>query len=326
VRVRLTQFVIALVILFSVPVAFAQNQAACRLNSLLVNVLDQHGNPLSDLHKDYFRVQLNKRPVPISSAEYRVLPRRVVLALDLSGSMRSDPNKWEIARTSVQAFLRMMPQEVRVAFLGFSDRVIVTFEFNRDRSVMLEWLDKINDQKHPLRGPTALYDGLSAALKMLEPHEEGDAIYVITDGQDNSSQSVTGEDLNKDLLKNRVRLFAFLLAEHLPIEGPRKDLEIMSSANETGGFVFGRAAEKSWFLGASFEMNKNVREIIKAQIALFNVQLNGFYSLNFGSSGEVANGSKVSLDVVDQGGKRRKDLVIAFPHRVLGCPLPPAKN
>jgi hypothetical protein len=99
--------VIAFGITFHPPGGVAQSTPPCQPTSLLVNVLDIHGNPIRDLRKDDFRVELDKRPVSISTTGYQLLPRRVVIALDLSGSMtaRDNPHKWEVTRTAVQTFL-----------------------------------------------------------------------------------------------------------------------------------------------------------------------------------------------------------------------------
>jgi hypothetical protein len=154
---------------------------------------------------------------------------------------------------------------------------------------------------------------------MLEPHEEGDSIYVITDAQDNFSQSGSREKLKEELLNNRVRLFAFLLADQMFTVEERLYSAIMSAANETGGFVLGQSAESGSISSTSFEMNRQVQEKIKAQTAQLNLWLGGFYSLSL-TPHYFHGGSHVSVDVVDDKGKRRKGLVVTFPRRLLNCP------
>jgi von Willebrand factor type A domain len=243
-RVKIHSCFVMALAMFCGPRVVAQN-AAPGPCSLIVNVMDSRGNPIRDLQKDNFRVEVDKHPISISTTGYQLLPRRVVIVLDLSGSMtaRENPHKWEVARTAIQTFLTLTPPQMPVALLAFSGKTLATFGFDRDRASMLSWLNKADDQTHGVARPTALYDGLLEGLKLLEPHQEGDSIYdVITDGKDNSSVTGSPERLKEALLKNRVRLFTFLLSERFTEES-RIENAIMSTANETGGFVLGRAAE-----------------------------------------------------------------------------------
>ena len=86
--------------------AFAQSAASIPARSILVNVLDRSGNAVRDLTNNNFRVKVNGRPAAISGASYSLAPRRIVVLLDMSGSMggEKDGKKWQIAREAVQDF------------------------------------------------------------------------------------------------------------------------------------------------------------------------------------------------------------------------------
>jgi hypothetical protein len=79
---------------------------------VLVNVFDLHGKAVRDLTKDNFRVRVNGKPAVVLDARYSLAPRRIVVLLDMSGSMagESDNKKWRIAREAVEDFLAQTPQ------------------------------------------------------------------------------------------------------------------------------------------------------------------------------------------------------------------------
>ena len=66
---------------------FAQPSPSVPSRSILVNVLDRDGNAIRDLTKDSFHVKINKQPVVVLGADYDLAPRRIVVLLDMSGSM-----------------------------------------------------------------------------------------------------------------------------------------------------------------------------------------------------------------------------------------------
>ena len=108
----------------------------------MANVLDRNGRPLRELTKDNFQVKVNGRLVTHLEATYSVAPRRIVVLLDMSGSMGGDVdhNKWKIAIEAVQDLLVETPADVSLALVTFSDHVNDIFEFSQSRSSMARWL------------------------------------------------------------------------------------------------------------------------------------------------------------------------------------------
>ena len=58
--------------------------------SVVVNVLDGHGDAVRDLAKENFRLRLNGKPVEVFDARYSFAPRRIIILLDESGSMTEE--------------------------------------------------------------------------------------------------------------------------------------------------------------------------------------------------------------------------------------------
>jgi von Willebrand factor type A domain len=292
---------------------------------VLVNVVDLHGNDIRDLSKNDFRVRINGKPAVISEAQYSVAPRRIVIVLDMSGSMAGeiDTGKWLVARKVVGDFLTQMPPDAPVAMVTFSDQVYETVDFSKGRTAIAEWLKQGPSERADIkRSKTALFDAILAGLKLLEPFRLGDVVYAITDGEDNHSQwsKASTEDT---LLKSGVRLFAFLFGETTPTaEGQEVKEMFQEMIADSGGTAFvisGRQVPGGASWNVHYDNDRHSEEQLKVFTQQINNQVKGFWILHlaFPSLGKQ---SKVKLEILDQRGKARRDLAFSYP-RV----LPPTK-
>ena len=298
--------------------AAAQKAPIQSTRSLIVNVLDRNGNAVRDLTKNSFRVKVNGHPAAIVAASYDLSPRRIVVLLDMSGSMRGgaeQSKKWRIAREAVEEFLMETPADVQVALVTFSSKVHKVIELSLDRSSIEAWLKHGSSQDSDIRGTTAFYDAVVAAARLLQPAKEGDAIYAVTDAGDNSSQVVPA-DARRLLLQASIRLFLFLFSEPSLFEQDRID-SILKLARETGGFVFGVTGKRGLHV---FEFNyddsQSTRDRIKLYTRALNIQVNGFYTLKCDTPSPEKKLNKISLEVVDGTGKVNKDVAWTY-QRVL---------
>jgi len=75
---------------------------------ILANVLDLRGNAIRDLSKSNFKISFDKKPITVLDARYTQGPRRIVVLLDMSGSMQGDADstKWKIAKEAVEDLLQ----------------------------------------------------------------------------------------------------------------------------------------------------------------------------------------------------------------------------
>ncbi len=308
----------------------AQTAPTQLTRSLLVNVLDRNGNAVRDLTKDDFRVKVNGHPAALLDAHYSLAPRRIVVLLDMSGSMAGETEKnkkWRIARESVEDFLTETPAEVQVALVTFSSKIHDILDFSQGRSSIIEWLKRGPSQRSDIKGTTPFFDAAAAAAKLLEPALPGDSIYAITDGGDNSSR-ISKTAVKQRLLQSQIRLFVFLFAEPTPTEEERSGVEsVMELARDTGGFVFGVSGHPSTG-GASFlpswsfeyDYDEHTRERIRLYMQALNIQVNGFYTLHLDALLQPGKAGKVSLNIVDGKGIARKD--VAFTYSTLLPPQP----
>jgi hypothetical protein len=308
----------------------AQSATTTTTPSLLVNVLDRHGMAVRGLTKDSFQVKVNGRRAKLLDASYSLAPRRIVVLLDMSGSMAGgvESKKWQMAREAFGDLLSGTPPDVQIALLTFSDQVHDEFGFSERRESMAAWLKegtkKTGDGR--IHGRTALFDAVLAAKNRLGTARPGDAIYAITDGGDNCSHT-TATAARKLMLESGIRLFVFLFADasYLPAEDERLGRESLKEiARASGGFIFGVSGRASGldFLPSSdeYDYNDNTRKIIKLYTQALNIQVNGFYTLRFDSPVPPAKARKVSLDIVDYSARLRKD--VAFTYSTMLLPSP----
>ncbi|MGB6247536.1 MAG: VWA domain-containing protein [Terriglobales bacterium] len=280
--------------------------------SLLVNVLDRNGHPIQDLSRDSFRVKVNGHPTALLDAHYSLGPRRIVVLLDMSGSMRgvTDNKKWHVAREAVADLLADTPKQVQVALVTFSSHVREAFDFSQGRSSIAAWLKNGPSQQNDIEGKTALYDAVAEAAKLLEPALPGDAIYAITDGGENSSHA-SESNIKERLLESHIRLFVLLFDERsFRVEENSPPKFVTELARDTGGFVFDVPA-RHYSFAASYDFDylddKNARDRLDLYTKSLNTQISGFYNLQLDTP-PSAKSSNVSITVVDSSGKPRKEV------------------
>ena len=189
----------------------------------------------------------------------------------------------------------------------------------------MDWLSTIGATPSAApHGTTALFDAIAAADKMLEPYQEGDAIYAITDGQDDHSV-ITAKKLEHELQRDRVRLYLFLLSDRILFEELQAEVrDVAALAANNGGFVFGRSSNNllSWAGDTHYEFNDRIKQNIEVQTGLLIVQIGGFYRIDIANTGRRGTESRLSLHVVDEKGKQRKDVAVTFPRKILLCGEP----
>jgi von Willebrand factor type A domain len=290
--------------------------------SIVVNVLDVHGNAVIDLAKENFRSRLNGKPVEVLDARYSIARRRIVILLDISGSMTGGA-KWRIAREAVDDLLTAAPIDAPMAMLTFASNIHDSFDFFNGRSVIANWLSKGPGQQPHLKvaARTALFDAILAALKFLGPAQSGDTVYVITDGGDNASQA-TLVQTKEALLNSGVQLFAFLF--DLPLPAPDDDpvtvtqeqeerVSFRNMVDDSGGSVFSIAGRRLNRASADYEYTYDEENRMKLNFYTkeFNVQVNGFWTLDIAEPSSSKE-SRMSVEIVDHKGKTRKDVRVTY--------------
>jgi hypothetical protein len=308
------RFSFAIVAFFGLTLAGLAQQTASppEARPVLVNVLERTtGQPIRDLTKDNFLVRVNGQPVEVLDATYSAAPRRIVVLLDVSGSMNrqgdeSEMDKWHIAHDAVAHLLAQTPRDVPIAMLTFSNLVRERFDFSQNRDVISNWLKRYSDRPPKLKHKeveTALLDAILDGLSLLQPVQPGDALYAVTDGGDNASH-VSISQTKGALLGSGVRLFVFLLASAGTVEERTGVDLVVGFSGDSGGMTLGDPLRPSPYRGSD-------REIIEAFTRDLNSCVSQFWTLQIAAP--VSNKErKLKLEIEDHG-KPRNDVQLTYP-------------
>jgi tight adherence protein B len=167
--------------------------------------------------------ELDAKVATGQSATPTTVLRRVVLAIDTSGSMTIN-NRIGAARQAALAFLTAVPKDVEVGLVTFSNVASVRVLPTKNRAVVRSAVQGLRAQ-----GDTALYDAVARAVSVLG--KQGDrSILVLSDGKDEGSRTTLGTDI-VSLRNAKIPLNAVLLGD----TGAQQALTALSNA--AGGRV-----------------------------------------------------------------------------------------
>src|SRR6476661_6758252 len=117
----------------------------------------------------------------ITSGQGSPVTRTAVIVVDTSGSM-GEPGMATV-RTAVAAFLKSVPDDVRVGVVSFSGKAVTDLVPTADHGKVQSAVNSLKSS-----GETALYDGIQLAVRTLGAKGER-SILVLSDGGDTASRS-----------------------------------------------------------------------------------------------------------------------------------------
>ena len=155
-------------------------RAGAQTVPVYVTVTGADGQLVTNLTRDDFEVFDNGQPQPITIFESTIQPIRIVVMLDMSGSMIG--NVPLLRSAAVQMFTRLLPGDLaRVG--SFGDRITVSPTWTRDENDLIRTL--YLDLK--AGGATPLWGAVNVAMTTLTPHEGRRVVLVLSDGKDSPS-------------------------------------------------------------------------------------------------------------------------------------------
>ncbi len=314
-----------LVFLATAPsAAYAQDDPACLRRTVVVNVTDRKGDVIPDLTEANFRTSFRGYRARLLGVERRSTPSRVVVLLDSSGSMgggtkRTEP-WWRFACSIAGNVIASAPEEALGGLLVFSKEIKDKIEPRQGRKAALEKLNSLaKDPKTSVRGQSAVWDAIAEGLRLLEPAREGDAIYVISDGEDNRSQ-IKLEALEDRLLASGARVFVFMpVTEPSAIRGfALSKLELAGFegtervAFHTGGYTV------TWYYD---DLPSEPKILGALQDASWKIQqqMSTFYRLEVELFEPLSKPRGWKLEVLDPRGKKRNDVEVLYPRKLMPC-------
>jgi len=144
-------------------------------------VTDDDGRFVTGLKPEHFKVYDNGRPQKITSFESENISLELVVALDVSSSMRQ---AMPFVKDSAKRFLAGLRPGDHVTLLGFNDNVFTLAQRSRDQATRVKAIDLMRAW-----GGTALYDVVLSGLNILSRHPGRRSMLVFSDGDDQSSHA-----------------------------------------------------------------------------------------------------------------------------------------
>ena len=217
------------------------------LVTLHVRVIDRNNRPIANIPKDEFRVYEDGMLQPIFSFTQEEVPVTYGLAVDTSGSLRSQLTQViDAAKTIVNSNKR--GDETFLERFISSDKIETVQDFTANKDQLMDGLDELYVEG----GQTAVIDGVYLASEHIGEYRKSDnddrrrrALIVITDGEDRNSY-YTEAQLFQRLREEDVQIYVIGFVNELDAEkglirkSPRdKAVNLINKlASETGGRAF----------------------------------------------------------------------------------------
>jgi Ca-activated chloride channel family protein len=217
------------------------------LVTLHVRVIDRNNHPINNIAKDDFRILEDGVPQPVFSFTQEEVPVIYGLAVDTSGSLRSQLNQViDAAKTIINSNKR--GDETFLERFVDRDQIENLQDFTSNKDVLLDAVENL----YVAGGQTAVIDGVYLAAEHVAEYKKGNdddrrrrALIVVTDGEDRAS-FYNEIQLFQRLREEDVQIYVIGFVNELDADkgfirkSPRdKAVNLLNRiASETGGRVF----------------------------------------------------------------------------------------
>jgi VWFA-related protein len=150
-------------------------------------------------------------------------PLAMIVAIDISGSMRGEP--LQKARAAASNFVGRFDTADEVSLVKFDDRIELVHDFTMDKGAIVEAISTLR-----ARGDTALHDVIGYSIDQLAMRQGRRAAIVLTDGKDTASVNL---NLKEAIAKaNEIGIPVYVVG----LQGTQFTPEVMERiSSETGG-------------------------------------------------------------------------------------------
>jgi len=271
------------------------------LVQLHVRVIDRNNHPINNVAQAEFHVFEDGVPQPIESFTREEVPISYGLAVDTSGSLRSQLQSVIDAGKTIINSNKQGDETFLVRFIS-SDKIETVQDFTANKDLLMDGLDSFYVEG----GQTAIIDAVYLSAEHVSEYRKGDdtdrrrrALIVITDGEDRNS-FYKQEQLFARLREEDVQIFVIGFVNELDKEqgfirkSPREKAVALINklASETGGRAF--------FPDSVAELPQIANEIIR--------DLRTQYVIAYNPTNKTQDGSyraiKVAVDQPASGDKR----------------------
>ena len=271
------------------------------LVQLHVRVIDRNNKPINDVPQNAFHVFEDGVPQPIENFSREEVPISYGLAVDTSGSLRSQLQSVIDAGKTIINSNKSGDETFLVRFIS-SDKIETVQDFTPNKDLLMDGLDSFYVEG----GQTAIIDAVYLSAEHVSEYRRGDegdrrrrALIVITDGEDRNS-FYKQEQLFARLREEDVQIFVIGFVNELDKDAgmirksPREKAVALINrlATETGGRAF--------FPESIADLPQIANEIIR--------DLRTQYVIAYNPTNKTQDGSyraiKVAVDQPSSGDKR----------------------
>jgi Ca-activated chloride channel family protein len=296
------------------------------LVNLSVRVIDRNNRPINGVRQDDFKVYEDNVLQPIQFFSTEEVPISYGLAVDNSGSMRSQIDKVIEAGKILINTNKPADETFLVRFID-SEKIETLQDFTSDKERLYDGLDSMYIEG----GQTAIIDAVYLAAERIANYKKGNdlndrrrrALIVVTDGEDRSSFYKL-DQLFAKLREEDVQIFVIGFVNELDKDGgiirksPKdKAVELINRlAKETGGRAF--------FPNSLSELNDIARDISN--------DMRTQYTLSYSPTNSARDNTfrQIRVSVASPAGEKRIALTrsgrTASPQGVTPSPQTPPRT
>ena len=224
-----------------------------------VTVTDDRNRYVKGLPRSAFRVSEDGRAQTISHFFDEDAPLELVVAVDMSESMRPAMSN---LKKAVSDFLGAVPSRHGVTLLGFNDDVFTLAQRAADPAARVKAVDTLTPW-----GTTALYDVILKGADLLDSQTGRKALIVFTDGEDAGSNA-TIADVEARLQTSDLTLYMIGQGQGIMSAPLKKVMERLSRPTGGRAFFTERAEElQSLFNELLEELSQHKDWVISRQTA-----------------------------------------------------------
>ncbi|GEM_PF-2879755 len=307
-----------------------------------LTIFDSEGRFISGVRPESLRPA--GAAVRVHAAEMNLEPRRVLLLLDLSASMRAGYRKsgWKTGLDLTRSLITNLRPEDMVALHLFAEKHEVVLEFTTDRALLARKLETLPDPDKNRKQVTRAYgtftltrDALEKAWKAAAADLRfGDAMVLVSDGAWDSGSKRSYKETRQLFAGSGVRLFV-LRVDHPDVtyaatwDLPRTSItvfqfrfiyeyyrpgedDLTQVALETGGAMYDPWGTDLVYYGkTTWVLDPAVAGRTVLGLA---TQIAGFYSTELEIAVPIHRPARISLEVSDPAGRPMRGLVLSYPH------------
>lgn len=325
---------IALVLLLNFSaLSFAREQArpSCSNRAFTVFVQDSQGRPIKDLVPADFEARVHGKPTKIVSVTADARPRRLLVIVDATHSMKNgtngEPPRWRWQIALARHFFEQNRDRAQIALLIFSEHINDAVGFSGGNAAVDAELQQAGKDYESLRRTpgraTTLDNAILQGLQLFDHPNSADVIYLLSDGMEHTATTESGEVIQR-LIAMQVRLFAVLLQEepgyrNKTAEEVLGQEELSEIARKSGGSILSTA---EWHkdrvnLSANSGRSATTQETLTRLYQAISQDV--LLEIEFPFT--VKKDESFELKMSSSGRYRWKGAHITYPEVVLGCDL-----